>query len=81
MDTEETANDQTIVRRYIIMPHDKGFIVILGGAEKETWNKMKTEIESVLKSVEFTEEKPKDETKPNPAEKPNPDNKPKADEK
>jgi len=58
VETEDAQEGRTLVMRYVIITRDKDVVVLGTVATKENWEKVKSEIESIQKSVEFTEEEP-----------------------
>lgn len=56
--TEGANGDQTLTMQQVVIQRDKDFVILGAVALKDNWDKMKSDIDSILKSVEFTEEKP-----------------------
>jgi hypothetical protein len=56
--TEGANGDQTLTMQQVVIQRDKDFVILGAVALKDNWDKMKSDIDSILKSVEFTEEQP-----------------------
>jgi len=54
-------NGVTMIRRHVVIQREDGILMLTAMAPKESWEKILPDIESILKSVEFTEpEKPQE---------------------